>query len=333
MDAKTTIGRAIRILRDSAGLSQEKLAENANITYQYLSALENGKENFSIGILESIAAALSSDVVSLVATAYQFEDQPPKINPAFFNRGAPLPPGLAFEDLEVALNETHKVIRLINATLMKVGRRPLSGFIQRNNLSGIVSNILCDSFSRLTHYKHNHDQRYPDLICKDRKLGREIGLEVKSTIRPGKGGESHNGHSGWHVVACFELNESTGDILFVHVMFANLIGYGKPDADWSYVGSKVNKVTGSQRTETYTTTPRGTAKLRHGTVYLDTEKVGTKRWRTSPELEPPTFSPFQRRLTKLQPRPLEVETKILSLRSKKQAASVKTKNVADHERR
>ena len=28
----------------------------------------------------------------------------------------------------------------------------------------------------------------------------------------------------------------------------------------------------SQRTETYTTTPRGTAKLRHGTVYL-TEKV------------------------------------------------------------
>ena len=55
MDAKTTIGRAIRILRDSAGLSQEKLAENADITYQYLSALENGKENFSIGILESIS--------------------------------------------------------------------------------------------------------------------------------------------------------------------------------------------------------------------------------------------------------------------------------------
>ena len=119
----------------------DSAAENADITYQYLSALENGKENFSIGILESIAAALSSDVASLVATAYQFEDQPPKINPAFFNRGAPLPPGLAFEDLEVALNETHKVIRLINATLMKVGRRPLSGFIQRNNLSGIVSNI------------------------------------------------------------------------------------------------------------------------------------------------------------------------------------------------
>jgi len=56
MDAKTTIGRAIRKLRETADLSQEKLAENADITYQYLSAVENGKENFSIGVLESLGS-------------------------------------------------------------------------------------------------------------------------------------------------------------------------------------------------------------------------------------------------------------------------------------
>ena len=296
MDAKTTIGRGIRILRETAELSQEKLAEGADITYQYLSAIENGKENFSIGILEALARALGLDVESLVATVYHLKDQLPKIDPTFFIKEAPLPPGLNLEDLEAALNETHKVIRMINATLMKVGGRPLSGFIQRNNLSGIISNILCDSFSRLTQFKHNHDQRYPDLICKNGKLQCAIGLEVKSTIRPGKGGESHNGHSGWHVVACFELNEKTGDILFIHVMFADLIGHGKPAADWSYIPSKVNEVTGRQRTETYTTTPKGTAKLRHGTAYLDKTKIDIKRWRTSPEFTPPSHSPFQLRI-------------------------------------
>lgn len=298
MDAKTTIGLTIRKLRETADLSQEKLAESADITYQYLSAVENGKENFSIGVLESLSAALNCSVDGLVATAYHSEDDLPKVNPAFFINGAPLPQGLALQDLQSALNETHKVIRLINATLMKVGGRPLSGFIQRNNFSGIISNILCDSFSRLTKFKHNHDQRYPDLICKNGNPAIEIGLEVKSTIRPGKGGESHNGHSGWHVVACFDLNEKTGDIVFIHVMFADLIGHGKAGADWSYVPSKVNKDTGSQRTETYTTTSGGTAKLRHGTAYLDTTKIEIKNWKTFAGITPPDHSPFQLRAAK-----------------------------------
>ncbi|MEY2878912.1 MAG: hypothetical protein RLZZ15_1292 [Verrucomicrobiota bacterium] len=295
MDAKTTLGRAIRAQREAAGISQEKLAESADITYQYLSAVENGKENFSIGVLESLARALGAELDGFVAAAYQLGDPPPQVAPEFFVRAAPLPPGLTHGDVEAALNETHRVIRLLNATLMRVGGRPLAGFIQRNNLSGIVSNILCDSFSRLTPFKHNHEQRYPDLIFKDKRRAREIGLEVKTTIRPGKGGESHNGHSGWHLVACFELNETNGDIQFIHAMFADLVGHGKPHADWSYVGSKVNAVTGSQRTETYTTTPAGTAKLRHGTAYLDTSRIDITRWRTAPAVKPPAHSPFQRR--------------------------------------
>jgi transcriptional regulator with XRE-family HTH domain len=293
MDAKTTLGRAIRARREAAGISQEKLAEKADITYQYLSALENGKENFSIAVLESLAGALGTRVDELVASAYQTEEAPAKVDPGFFVPGAPLPPGLTVADLSAALDETHHVVRLLNTTLMKVGGRPLAGFIQRNNLSGIVSNILCDSFSRLTAYKHNHEQRYPDLVWKDRKRGREVGLEVKSTIRPGKGGESHNGHSGWHVVACFELNETNGDIRCVHVMFADLVGHGKAGADWRYMRSKVNAETGSQRTETYMTTPGGTAKLRHGTAYLDPSRIDFSRWRTAPEIQAPTHSPFQ----------------------------------------
>jgi len=158
-----------------------------------------------------------------------------------------------------------------------------------------VSNVLCDSFSRLTPYKHNHDQRYPDLVCKTKDNRTVAGLEVKSTIRPGKGGESHNGHSGWHLIACFQLDKESGDIQFVHIMLADLIGHGRPGTDWKYVGSKVNRTTGSQRTETYVTTGAGTTKLRHGTVYLDSDAVCIDRWQISSAVPMPACSPFRQR--------------------------------------
>jgi hypothetical protein len=76
-------------------------------------------------------------------------------------------------------------------------------------------------------------------------------------------------------------------------MFADLIGHDKSDTDWKYVGSRVNKETGSQRTETYVTTGTGTAKLRHGTVYLDTGVVDITRWRTAATVSAPDHSPFK----------------------------------------
>jgi len=197
MDAKITIRRTIRLLRESSGLSQEKLAEQAGITYQYLSAVENGKENFTIGILEALAGALGVGVAPLIIQAYESQFAlPPRVEPAYFIPDAPLLPGLHFEQLGTVLNETHQVVILINTTLMKMSQRPLPAYIQSNNFSGIVSHILCDSFSRLTPYKHYHDQRYPDLVYKNARGRQLAGLEVKSTIRPGKEGESHNGHSG-----------------------------------------------------------------------------------------------------------------------------------------
>lgn len=294
-DAKVTIGRMIRLLRESERLSQEKLAARAGITYQYLSAIENGKENFTVGTLESIANALGLEFLSLIERAYTDPSPIPTVRPDFFIPGAALPPELRASDIELVLNETHKIIRLINTTLQRISGRPLSAYIQSNNFSGIVSNILSDSFSRLTPYKHNHNQRYPDLVCKTDDNQILAGLEVKSTICLGKGGESHNGHSGWHMVACFALDKKSGDIRFVHVMFADLIGHGKPNSDWKYVGSKVNEDTGSQRTETYVTTPAGTTKLRHGTVYLDRDAANITRWRISSDVIAPDCSPFKPR--------------------------------------
>ncbi len=175
---------------------------------------------------------------------------------------------------------------------IQAGGRSLPSYIQANNFSGIVSNILSDSFDKLTPYKHNHHQRYPDLICQEKNGAIIDGLEVKSTIQIGKGGESHNGHSGWHVVACFKLDAVSGDIRFIHVMFARLIGHTQAGSDWKYVGSKVNRDSGSQRTETYNTTGMGTTKLRDGSAYLDPGEVDFSRWRPRHSGPIPAYSIF-----------------------------------------
>lgn len=146
--------------------------------------------------------------------------------------------------------------------------------------------------SDVSAYHSYHDQRYPDLMHESRP----IGLEVKAANRPMKGGEGHNGHSGWHIVVCYRPLED-GSIEFVQVEVARLIGFECPDSDWKYVGSQRNS-RGSQRTETYVTTNVGTAKLRDGTVYLNPHyaAVTPGLWRTRRSLAAllpiPPFSPF-----------------------------------------
>jgi transcriptional regulator with XRE-family HTH domain len=65
------IGGAIREARAERGLTLEVLARHAEISYQYLSGIECGKENFSIHILEKIARALDVPMVALVTAAYE----------------------------------------------------------------------------------------------------------------------------------------------------------------------------------------------------------------------------------------------------------------------
>ena len=296
INAAAIIGQAIRQCRAEAGLTQEQLAAKAGITYQYLSDIENGKKNFTLDVGESVAHELGLTFETLVELAYAAQHPLPQVKAHYFIPGAPLPPGLTQKHLTLVLNETHKVIRLINTTLIHAAGRALPAYIQGNNFSGIVSNILTDSFSRLSPYKHNHDQRYPDLMYRGVRTASGVGLELKTTIQQGKGGESHNGHPGWHVIACFAIDAHSGDIKFIHVMFADLEGHSGNHPDWKYVGSAENAETGSRRTETYTTTPAGTAKLRHGTVYLDTSVINISRWRTSCEFSAPSYSPFQPRM-------------------------------------
>ena len=289
-DAQFLIGRAVRALREQKKLTLEQLAPSAGITYQYLSGLENGRENFTISVLQRLSEALGFPLKSLVALAYESTDRlrAPKVDGAFLRRNVPLPGALTFEMLEAALNRTQSIFYLINRNMVLEVGRPLHGFIQGNNFSGLVSNVFTDAMDQCTAFKHNHHQRYPDLICQ----ATNEGLEVKATIKISKGGESHNGHSGWHTVICFEKTEI--GIQFIHVMFAELRGHLENNSDWKYVGSNVNKVTGSQRTETYNTTLAGTTKLRDGSAFLVPSRVNYSGWKQSRSGEIPSYSIFNK---------------------------------------
>lgn len=264
-------------------MSQDALATRAGISYQYLSKIETGRVNFTIGVLEDLCDALGIPIRNLISTAYDNAGgyYPPLVIDRYFRPSVPLPNGLSVDHVIKALNLTQLVIHRINRNMLVESGVTLQELIQGNNFSGLVSNVLSNSFDQCTPYKHNDHQRYPDLISRRYNEG----LEVKATMNIGKGGESHNGHEGWHVIACYnflvddDTGCPTGDIQFVHVMFGCLNSYRHEYPDWKYLGSAVNEETGSRRTETYNTTMSGTTKLRDGSIYLDRSVVNFSRWR------------------------------------------------------
>ena len=73
MDIHQKTGLAIVQLRKEQGISQYNLAIKANITFRYLSDIENGKRNLSLNILEKIATALGVKVSKVLEIAEKIE--------------------------------------------------------------------------------------------------------------------------------------------------------------------------------------------------------------------------------------------------------------------
>ena len=58
MDIKVKFGLRLKKIRKAKGLSQEKLANLAEIDRTYLPSIEKGERNISITIIEKLANAL-----------------------------------------------------------------------------------------------------------------------------------------------------------------------------------------------------------------------------------------------------------------------------------
>jgi transcriptional regulator with XRE-family HTH domain len=70
MDERVRIGKRIKELRKARGLSQERVAEMLDISTNYLSGIECGRENPTLDLLLRLAAALKVDVAALFSGAW-----------------------------------------------------------------------------------------------------------------------------------------------------------------------------------------------------------------------------------------------------------------------
>jgi transcriptional regulator with XRE-family HTH domain len=175
--AQKIIGACIRALREQQGMSLDQLAHKSDISYQYLSGVETGKENFTVQVLERLSSALGFPVKNLVAIAYNKAAgfSAPAVQDRFFRPQVPLPEGLSVAHLRAAMNQTQAMIHTMNRNMTEEVGSPLQGLIQGNNFSGLVSNIFTNCMDQCSLYKHNHDQRYPDLIYKAGNSGGGLG--------------------------------------------------------------------------------------------------------------------------------------------------------------
>lgn len=66
------VGRRVRQLRDAAGITQDELGRRAKLTPKFISQVENGRANPSIGVV----AQLAVDGLGVPLSAF-FSDSPP----------------------------------------------------------------------------------------------------------------------------------------------------------------------------------------------------------------------------------------------------------------
>ncbi|BFH11524.1 helix-turn-helix domain-containing protein [Paenibacillus melissococcoides] len=63
---RITIGEKIRDIRKRKGLTQQQLADKAQLMYQYIGAVERGTRNITLDSLAKIIAALDVDLDSIL---------------------------------------------------------------------------------------------------------------------------------------------------------------------------------------------------------------------------------------------------------------------------
>jgi transcriptional regulator with XRE-family HTH domain len=75
MDMKQLLGRRIRQLRRSRGLTIERLAERAHVGEKYLGDIERGKENPTVVTLEKLAVALSVKIYQILNFEHELQGE------------------------------------------------------------------------------------------------------------------------------------------------------------------------------------------------------------------------------------------------------------------
>jgi transcriptional regulator with XRE-family HTH domain len=258
---KQALGNLIVELRKKHGLSQERLALDADVDRTRIGEIERGEANPTIDTLERIAKVVGQTLGSLIIQAEEISSgtakrPAPTVNPQYIDRTVALPSGLTHEQLEAALNRAL-------ALLDQIGLNPENGDIQWNIYSGAVSNIVTKAIAETSDLVQNKETAHPNLYNPNLdKAHPDWGLEMKATYRVGKGGESHNPGQGWFMIVVYKVIE--GRIHFVQVETALL-----SRTDW-VVHERGEH---SNRTRTAVTIASATQRLRENSVYMNPDHL------------------------------------------------------------
>jgi transcriptional regulator with XRE-family HTH domain len=66
LDWRAIVGRNVRALRQSKGLTQEQLAFEADLDLTYVGGIERGKRNPSLLVMVRLSEALSVELAELI---------------------------------------------------------------------------------------------------------------------------------------------------------------------------------------------------------------------------------------------------------------------------
>lgn len=116
-----TVGERVREIRERRGMTQDKLAEAADISKSFLSEIENDKSNVGAQILLRIANALGASVDYLLQGAVrEANEKEPVVIPSNLSRAA--------EELNLTYAETRELLDAHNSVIARRSSRSNKDF-------------------------------------------------------------------------------------------------------------------------------------------------------------------------------------------------------------
>lgn len=191
---------------------------------------------------------------------------------AAFNPDAEYPFSLRQGDFEIAMQDVCDFLHDVNELLLDKGLERLEDMMRGAGLSGTFSDMLRDSLSKHARglVKNAHPNGHPDLIKRGEYANNavasgELGVEVKSTRKPGGAVDLHGPRNHWMCVFVYRADHTTepsnkrDPTRFTEVYLAEV-----EEADF-----RLND-RGPLGTKTATLHREGLVKMRKKWIYLDT---------------------------------------------------------------
>ncbi len=279
------VGNNIRYYRKRLGLSQERLAEIAELHRTYIGAVERGEKNISANNIAKIAEVLDIDPYFLMkpnqvsSSDTVLEEKactPISTKFSYFSKSCILPYELSIEHIRQAMEEFLRFIGFINHQLFSKEIPRLESFLMPANFSSIVGEFMNISIPKYCYnlVKNQYHNGHPDLIPKgkfpeDAIQYSDEGIEIKASRHP-SGWQGHNPESVWLMVFYFDSNTSNDKKKKIGpkpFRFKGVYAAKIEESDWNFSGRSAT----SRRTITASINRTGIKKMKGNWIYNDLE--------------------------------------------------------------